>query len=98
MVCLRPLNCYGQLRASRPPPLLHRVPIRAAAKKLLAIRRTRRLYRITPGPFQSRVGRRLEYRLWRCLCRAVRLSLAVPGPTYEPLYVIATMVATDIAR
>jgi hypothetical protein len=29
-VCLRPLPSYGEDRASRPPPLQHRVPIRAA--------------------------------------------------------------------
>jgi len=29
-VCLRPLIYQGQIRASRPPPLQHRVPIRAA--------------------------------------------------------------------
>jgi len=28
-VCLRPLSSYGEDRASRPPPLQHRVPIRA---------------------------------------------------------------------
>jgi len=27
-VCLRPLICFGQTRASRPPPLQHRVPTR----------------------------------------------------------------------
>jgi hypothetical protein len=31
-VCLRPLIHQGQIRASRPPPLQHRVPIRAASK------------------------------------------------------------------
>jgi len=30
-VCLRPLPSYGEDRASRPPPLQHRVPIRAAS-------------------------------------------------------------------
>jgi hypothetical protein len=30
-VCLRPLTSYGEDRASRPPPLQHRVPIRAAS-------------------------------------------------------------------
>jgi len=29
-VCLRPLVCFGQTRASRPPPLQHRVPTRTA--------------------------------------------------------------------
>jgi len=31
-VCLRPLVCFGQTRASRPPPHQHRVPTRAAIK------------------------------------------------------------------
>jgi len=31
-VCLRPLIHQGRIRASRPPPLQHRVPIRAASK------------------------------------------------------------------
>jgi len=33
-VCLRPLSSYGQDRASRPPPLQHRVPIRAASNSI----------------------------------------------------------------
>jgi len=35
-VCLRPLSGYGQDRASRPPPLQHRVPIRAPTETALA--------------------------------------------------------------
>jgi len=30
-VCLRPLSSFGEDRASRPPPLQHRVPIRVGA-------------------------------------------------------------------
>jgi len=37
-VCLRPLSFYGEDRASRPPPLQHRVPIRACFAPLDAER------------------------------------------------------------
>jgi len=59
-VCLRPLIYYGQIRASRPPPLQHRVPIRAGVESLYATRRSRRSFQIAPGPFQSQVERFLE--------------------------------------
>jgi len=55
-VCLRPLICYGQTRASRPPPLQHRVPTRAARKFDLSNRSGGvSLIRIAPGPFQWQV-------------------------------------------
>jgi len=53
-VCLRPLSRYGRDRASRPPPLQHRVPIRAAWCCLRNGPCSRQLDRITPEPFQSR--------------------------------------------
>jgi len=32
-VCLQPLICFGQTRASRPPPLQHRVPTRTRGER-----------------------------------------------------------------
>jgi len=57
-VCLRPLPSYGEDRASRPPPLQHRVPIRAAsALDLSSVSVSVSLIRISPGLFQSQVRR-----------------------------------------
>jgi len=59
-VCLRPLICFGQTRASRPPPLQHRVPTRAASKfDFSKLRASVSLVRIAPGPFQSQVDQPL---------------------------------------
>jgi hypothetical protein len=56
---MQPLSHYGCDRASRPPPLLHRVPIRAALtavkRQLLSVG----IIRIAPGPFQSQAERLL---------------------------------------
>jgi len=49
-VCLRPLSSYGEDRASRPPPLQHRVPILSLASPLGV-----GLIQIAPGLFRSQV-------------------------------------------
>jgi len=75
-VCLRPLVCFGQTRASRPPPLQHRVPTRAVSKiRSLEFSASVSLIRITPGPFQSQVNQPWEQALGLDL-RRVRFSLA----------------------
>jgi len=53
-VCLRPLSSFGEDRTSRPPPLQHRVPIRATSTRSLGFCDVS-LIRITPGLFQSQV-------------------------------------------
>jgi len=51
-VCLRPLSSYGEDRASRPPPLQHRVPILAAgAPDLSSVSAQRRPYPDRSGAF-----------------------------------------------
>jgi len=56
-VCLLPLICFGQTRASRPPPLQHRVPTRAALKiRSLELSASVSLIRIAPGLFHSVTG------------------------------------------
>jgi len=57
-VCLRPLSSYGEDRASRPPPLQHRVPIlaRIGFGSLQCLRSASAFFRIAPGLFQSQVG------------------------------------------
>jgi hypothetical protein len=74
-VCLRPLVCFGQTRASRPPPLQHRVPTRAVSKiRSLEFSASVSLLRITPGLFQSQVNQPWEQALGLDLQRA-RFSL-----------------------
>jgi len=74
-VCLRPLICFGQTRASRPPPLQHRVPTRAVSKiRSLEISASVSLIRITPGLFQSQGNQPWEQALGLDL-RPVRFSL-----------------------
>jgi len=94
-VCLQPLSCYGQDRASRPPPLQHRVPIRAASSRFRKRLRKRRSYRITPGPFQSQVRRFLGQRKTPTFIELSHFSLAAPGLTYEPLYALSI---ADVAQ
>jgi len=48
-VCLRPLSSYGEDRASRPPPLQHRAPIRAASSCL----RRHRCWRRSAGSLRD---------------------------------------------
>jgi len=51
-VCLRPLPSYGEDRASRPPPLQHRVPILgASALDLSSVSARRRPYPDCSGAF-----------------------------------------------
>jgi len=50
-VCLRPLVCFGQTRASRPPPLQHRVPTRAAGKSISRNSQLRQPYPDCSGAF-----------------------------------------------
>jgi hypothetical protein len=80
-VCLRPLSAYGEDRASRPPPLQHRVLIRASVSAGVG------LVRIAPGPFRSQV----EPPWGRDESRPDDGSVSAsrhPGQTYEPLCVI----------
>jgi hypothetical protein len=79
-VCLRPLSAYGEDRASRPPPLQHRVLIRASVSAGVG------LVRIAPGPFRSQV----EPPWGRDESRPDDGSVSAsrhPGQTYEPLCV-----------
>jgi hypothetical protein len=93
-VCLRPLTIEAR---SEPPgrlPLQHRVPIRGAGSRL----RNSSLAsadQIALGLFQSQVGRQFHE---RTRFPGVPLSLAAPATSYEPLYVITTVVVADIAR
>jgi len=81
-VCLRPLSFFGKDRASRPPPLQHRVPHTSNASGCL--RRhlcVRWFFRIAPGPFQTRSGGSSGANAFE----PSRFSLTAPGHTYEPL-------------
>jgi hypothetical protein len=55
-VCLRPLSCYGQDRASRPPPLQHRVPILSSIQPLDAIFADVSLAGLLRDLFRNRLG------------------------------------------
>jgi len=88
MVCLRPLNCCGQLRASRPPPRQHRVPMREGS---VAYRNL--------GPLEARdhlpclvitVSPALGLARSKPLLAWSPFSLAATAASHEPLYVIAT--------
>jgi len=77
-VCLRPLPSYGEDRASRPPPLQHRVPILAAsALDLSNVSAQRRPYPDCSGAFsvtgQATFGIRRKRRVlleWSCFSLA----------------------------
>jgi hypothetical protein len=87
-VCLRPLPSYGEDRASRPPPLQHRVLIRITSNSISRDLRRRRPYPDCSGAFSvtgwAAFGTDASARTWCGSSSASRL----PGHTYEPLYVI----------
>jgi len=90
-VCLRPLPSYGKDRASRPPPLQHRVPIRAAlALDCSSASAQRQSYPDLSGTFSVTGQATFRFQAQArgpyssCLASASR----PPGRTYEPLYVI----------
>jgi len=87
-VCLRPLICYGQTRASRPPPLQHRVPTRAARKLDFSKFGQRQPYPDRSGAFsvtgRPAIGNRHLAWTYDGSVSASRH----PGHTYEPLDVI----------
>jgi len=89
-VCLRPLSCYGQNRASRPPPLQHRVPIRAGYELLSQTSWHASAFPDRSGAFsdtgQANHWSARESAPFETSC----FSLTAPGLTYEPLYVTTT--------
>jgi len=87
-VCLRPLVCFGQTRASRPPPLQHRVPTRAAGKSISRISQRRQPYPDCSGAFSvaGRPALGTGTKAWT-YNGSVSASRH-PGRTYEPLDVI----------
>lgn len=74
-------GCFGQARASRPPPRLHRDPIREGTAKRLRWRTSvtwaEEANRANPLPARRRKER------WR------RLNPVATDDAYEPLYVIS---------
>jgi len=100
-VCLRPLQSYGDSRASRPPSVPAPGPHISGTAPARAGSRSRRLVRITPRPFQYRVRQALDRARTPCFVDASSFSLAAPEHRYEPLYVVNAAVAqrrTEVCR
>jgi len=94
---LRPLPSYGEDRASRPPPLQHRAPIRVAWG---ADHSTLPLTSVQPGslrrgPFQSQVEPFWGQVRGHLDLVWLQFGLAAPGRTYGPLYVTTIAVVAQ---
>jgi len=92
-VCLRPLQSYGDSRASRPPSIPAPGPHISGTFPACAGSGSRRLVRITPRPFQYRVRRVLGRARTPSFVDASSFGLAAPEHRYEPLYVVNAAVA-----
>jgi len=78
---------YGEDRASRPPPLQHRVLIRAASNSISRVSANVGLIQIALGLFQSQAGQSWEQTRTPGLATAPFQPHGFLDISYEPLYV-----------